>query len=130
METSERYQRGLEKSYEFMGHKDNSNVDALGDLGHYIMEFVFGDIYSREGLPLRDRRIVALAMLAVTGSTRQLKDHIKFALNAGFSSKEIEEIMIMATVYGGCPTGWSAVNAFYESLKEWEGISRLSGGAG
>ncbi|MEL7609329.1 MAG: carboxymuconolactone decarboxylase family protein [Bacillota bacterium] len=129
MEKSERYRRGLEKSYEFMGHKDNGNVDALGDLGHYIMEFVFGDIYSREGLPLRDRRIVALSMLAVTGSTRQLKDHIKFALNAGFSPKELEEIMIMATVYGGCPTGWSAVSAFYESLKEWEAAPRSPDGA-
>ena len=39
-------------------------VDSLGDLGRYIVDFAFGDIYSRPGLSLRDRELITVAMLA------------------------------------------------------------------
>ena len=118
LEKGDRYQKGLEKQFELRGDQDNSSIEELGDLGNYIIEFVMGDIYGRPNLSMRDRRIVALSMLAVTKSMQQLKSHLGFALNAGFTPEELEEIMIMATVYGGCPAGWGAVATLHEVLKE------------
>ena len=40
-------------------------VAPLGDLGRYVVEFAFGDIYSRDGLGLREREIVTITSLVV-----------------------------------------------------------------
>ena len=52
-----RYERGVLKLAEVEGSAGEEIVAPLGDLGRYIMEFTFGDIYSRPGLSLRDREL-------------------------------------------------------------------------
>lgn len=85
----------------------------LGDLGRYIVEFAFGDIYSREGLSLRDRELVTVAMLAAMGGREpQLEVHIGAALNVGLTEEEIEEAIIQTVPYAGFPTAINAMNAF------------------
>ena len=49
-----RYERGLVKLAEIDGKVGEDVVAPLGDLGRYIVEFGFGDIYSRDGLSLLD----------------------------------------------------------------------------
>ncbi len=48
----------------------------LGDLGRYIVEFAFGDIYSRGGLGLREREMATVAMLIVLDRGPELRVHI------------------------------------------------------
>ena len=50
-----RYTRGLVKLTE-LGAQADEEIAEMGDLGRYIVEFGFGDIYSRGGLSLRERR--------------------------------------------------------------------------
>ena len=50
MKKNERLLRGYKKLSEVDGKVGEEVVDNLGDLGKYIVEFAFGDIYSREGL--------------------------------------------------------------------------------
>ena len=45
-----RYERGLKKLAEVDGQAGTEVVAPLGDLGRYIVEFAFGDIYSRDSL--------------------------------------------------------------------------------
>ncbi len=105
-----RFERGLAKLAEVDGQAGNDVVSPLGDLGKYIVEFAFGDIYSRDGLSLREREIAAIAMLTVlAGREPQLKVHIGAGLNVGLTPKEIEEIIIQTVPYSGFPT---AINAF------------------
>ena len=52
-----RFERGLQKLAEVDGQAGEDVVAPLGDLGRYIVEFAFGDIYSRDGLSLREREI-------------------------------------------------------------------------
>ena len=112
---SSRYQRGLIKLAEIDGHVGEEVVAPLGDLGRYIVEFAFGDIYNRDGLSLRDREIATVAMLTILGGREpQLKVHIGAALNVGLTAKEIEEIIIQTVPYAGFPT---AINTFH-ILKE------------
>jgi len=106
---NERYQRGLAKLSEVDGRAGEEIVAPLGDLGRYIVEFAFGDIYSREGLSLRDREIATVAALTVMGGREpQLKVHIGAALNVGLTAEEIEEIILQTVPYAGFPT---AINA-------------------
>lgn len=110
MNTS-RYDKGLKKLREVDGTAGEAITDELGDLGKYIVEFAFGDIYSREGLSLREREIATIAMLTcLAGREPQLKVHIEAGLNVGLSKEEIEEVILQTIPYAGFPTAINAYN--------------------
>jgi 4-carboxymuconolactone decarboxylase len=73
-----RHKRGLTKLVELdrRGGED-ATVASMGDLGRYIVEFGFGEIYSRGGLSVRDRELAAVAMLiAMGGRETQVRFHL------------------------------------------------------
>ena len=76
----------------------------LPDLGRYIIEFAFGDIYRRPGLDLRAREIATVAALTVQGhSAPQLKVHLHAALNVGCTPAELIEVIVQMVAYAGFP---------------------------
>ena len=105
-----RYERGLVKMAEIDGKVGEEVVAPLGDLGRYIVEFGFGDIYCRDGISLREREIATVAMLTVLARDTQLRVHIGAALNVGLSPKEVEETIIQTVPYAGFPTAINALN--------------------
>jgi 4-carboxymuconolactone decarboxylase len=81
------------------------------DFGRMLIEFGFGDIYSRPQLDLRAREIATIAALAALGNAQpQLKIHIEAALNVGCSRDEIVEVFMQMALYAGFP---SALNALF-----------------
>jgi 4-carboxymuconolactone decarboxylase len=114
-----RFERGLKKLAEVDGKAGEEVVAPLGDLGRYIVEFAFGDIYSREGLSLREREIATVAMLTVMGGREpQLQVHLNAAFNVGLTAQEIEEVIIQTIPYGGFPTAINALNLLKQVQKE------------
>ena len=118
--STDRYERGWEKLKEVDGEAGERVMESLKDiapdLARYVIEFPFGDVYSRPGLDLKSREIAAVAALATLGNaTPQLKVHIHGALNVGLSRQEVVEIIIQMAVYAGFP---AAIN----------GMSRGQGG--
>ncbi len=114
-----RFERGLQKLAEVDGKAGEEVVAPLGDLGRYIVEFAFGDIYSRDGLSLREREIATVAMLAVMGGREpQLRVHLNASLNVGMTAEEIEEVIIQTVPYGGFPTAINALNLLKQVEKE------------
>ncbi len=93
-------------------------VAPLGDLGRYIVEFAFGDIYSREGLALRERELVTVAMLTVLDRGPELRVHLGAALNVGATPEELEEVIIQTLPYAGFPTAIHAVKALRDVVTE------------
>jgi 4-carboxymuconolactone decarboxylase len=94
-------------------------IDALGDispeLGHQVVAWGFGEIYSRPGLEARDRQLVTLGMLtALGGCEPQLDVHINAALNVGLTPQQIIEALLHSAVYCGFPR---AVNATFTAKK-------------
>ncbi len=80
------------------------------DFATYLLEFPFGDIYSRPGLGLRDREIATIAALCAMGTARpQLEVHIEAGLNVGLTRAEIAEVLMQISVYAGFP---AALNGF------------------
>jgi len=110
-----RYARGLAKLAEVDGQAGEEVVARLGDLGRYIVEFAFGDIYSRPGLSLRERELATVAVLtALGGREPQLRVHLGAALNVGLSVAELEETILQTVPYAGFPTAinaWTALRA-------------------
>lgn len=59
---NQRYEKGLQKLGEVDGHVGERVIASMEqiapDLGRYIIEFAFGDIYCREGLNLQEREMM------------------------------------------------------------------------
>ena len=106
-----RLEKGIKKQFEVDGIDRTNRVDKMDDLGRYIAEFVFGDIYSRSGLALREREMVTISMLAAKGGCEpQLTSHMKAGLHLGITKEEMTEIVMQAAVYAGFPAAVNAIN--------------------
>lgn len=80
------------------------------DLGKYIIEFAFGDIYSRNELSLQERELVTITSLLTAGGCEpQLEVHINGALNTGITPEKIIETFIQCVPYTGFPKVLNAV---------------------
>ena len=111
-----RLERGKRALAEIDGEAGHRVITALAgiapDFATYVLEFPFGDIYSRPGLDLRAREIATVAALTAMGTaTPQLKVHIEAALNVGLSREEITEIIMQMAVYAGFPAALNGLMA-------------------
>ena len=119
MSSDERYEHGLNVLRQVDGEAGQKVIESLADvspeLGHQVIAWAFGEIYSRAGLAPRDRQLVTLGMLtALGGCEPQLEVHINGALNVGISPAEIVEALLHAAVYCGMPR---ALNATFVAKK-------------
>lgn len=108
MNVENRYERGLTKLCEIDGEAGERVLESLEgiapDFARYLIEFPFGDIYSRPNLDLKSREIAVVAGLTALGNAApQLKVHIQGALNVGVSRAEVVEIIMQMAVYAGFP---------------------------
>ena len=118
-----RFETGLAMLNQIDGNAGQQVVEALQgiapDFGKYLIEFPFGDIYSRKGVDLKTREIAVIAALAALGNARpQLKIHLRACLNVGCSRTEIIEILMQMAVYAGFPAALNALFAAKEVFEE------------
>lgn len=115
----DRYARGLAALSAIDGEAGERVVAQLADIApdfaRLLIEFPFGDVYSRPGLDLRAREIATIAALAALGNAQpQLKVHIEAGLNVGLNRDEIVEILIQMAVYAGFPAALNGLFAARE----------------
>jgi len=113
--SNQRYVQGLAKLTEIDGEAGEKVIRSLAnicpDLGKYIIEYPFGDIYQREGLDLKTRELVTVAALTALGHCQpQLNVHVNGALNVGCTPQEIVEVILQMSVYAGFP---AALNGMF-----------------
>ncbi|HYZ49605.1 MAG TPA: carboxymuconolactone decarboxylase family protein [Nitrososphaeraceae archaeon] len=116
---NDRYDIRLEKIRQVYGQAGEGVIEKLKDISpdfaRYIIEFPFGDIYSRGGLDLKSREIAIVASLVTMGNAlSQLKIDINGALNVGCSRTEIIEVIIQMAVYAGFPAALNGLIAAKE----------------
>lgn len=111
-----RFIQGMEQLKAIDG-KGGENViksleDIAPDLGKFIVEFAFGDIYTREGLTTEEREMITLSSLLTAGGCEpQLEVHIGGALNVGISPEKVIETFLQCIPYTGFPKVLNAVFA-------------------
>ena len=71
MSDDDRYERGRARFLEVHDEKALAAVEGLGDLGHMIVEVVYGDVYTRSELSTRDRELATVAALVSLGRSAQ-----------------------------------------------------------
>lgn len=127
----DRYRQGLAKLQEIDGEAGERVIENLADIApdfaRYLIEFPFGDIYSRPGLDLRSREIAVVAALTALGNAQpQLKVHLQGALNVGVTREEIVEVIMQMSVYAGFPAalnGLAAAREVFAAAKVTERVS-------
>lgn len=92
--------------------------DVAPDLGRFVVEFPYSEIYTRPEVDLKTRELCTVAALTVLGTMPQLKDHINAALNVGNSKTEIVEIIMQMSAYCGFPKAINGVVAAKEVFDE------------
>jgi 4-carboxymuconolactone decarboxylase len=116
--TDDRYERGRRRFLEVHDEKALTAVEGLGDLGRAIVEFAYGDVYTREALSLRDREIAAVAALVATGRSSQIPQHLRASLKAGLSPDELREVILQTATIAGSPPAMNAMSTLKSVLAE------------
>ena len=103
-----RRKRGL-AIYQEMGWGTNPDLKALDeDLWGLTTDFVFGEIWSRSGLSLRERELICLAVLITLG-TEGMDIHLRYAHKLGITDDQIKEVIFQTMYYAGQPRGLFAM---------------------
>ncbi|MGC6174641.1 carboxymuconolactone decarboxylase family protein [Lacrimispora sp. 38-1] len=118
-----RFEAGIKNLAEIDGKGGEQVIHSLEniapDLGKYIVEFAFGDIYARNGLTVKEREMITISSLLTAGGCEpQLEVHINGALNVGITPDKIIETFIQCIPYTGFPKVLNAVNTAKKVFRE------------
>jgi 4-carboxymuconolactone decarboxylase len=122
---TDRYQKGLEvlNSIDKDGAQRITEMlqDVAPDMAKFIIEFPYGDIYSRPGLDMKTRELITIASLVTQGTASpQLKVHIRNALKVGCDRQEVVEVIIQTAVYAGFPAALNGLFAAKEVFANYQ----------
>jgi 4-carboxymuconolactone decarboxylase len=128
MLNEEYYERGIALMGEIMGpewiaasRKRHAEAVASGDAerSDFSTEVLFGFMFNRPQLSLRDRAIVMISNDISENAPNALRSHVQVGLYAGLTRDEIREIVFMMTQYCGHPRAREAditISALFAEL--------------
>jgi len=127
-EVADRHAEGIAGLRRVDGVHGEHVVDGLAaiapDLGRHIVDFVFGEIYSRPGLDLFSRELASVSALAALGcAAPQLRVHMHAFLNVGGTPAQLVALATQAAVYAGFPRAIAAALLAREVLAERSGAT-------
>jgi 4-carboxymuconolactone decarboxylase len=118
-------ERGLSGWEEVMGPiPEGYPPPPVGSFLDLTNKLVFGDVFQRPHLTLRERRLVTLTAMAARGHDDCTVQHIRAAMRMGdLSDDDLEELIIQMAFYLGWPPAmafWLLVNRERAALAEEE----------
>ena len=113
------YTKGLKKLLE-MGREDTmlNQRQISEDMYQLSVGTLFGEIWNRPHLSLRDRQLITLAANIALARPHGTHSHYRSAHHIGITHEEICEIMIHVGMYGGWPCIAHATAQYLEVLEE------------
>jgi len=123
MDENATFKAGLAVRRKVLGDEYVNNSLANADeftepLQQFLTEHAWGAVWVREGLSLKTRSMLNLAMLTALNRPNELKLHIRGAINNGVTQEEMREIFLQAAVYCGAPAGLDSFKVAQAVFKE------------
>ena len=123
MDTKDLFEQGLATRKQVLGEEYvNKSIDNADEFQLKLQEFItthaWGAIWGREGIPLKTRSMINIALLAALGRTHEFRLHLGGALNNGVTKDEIAEILIQVGGYAGFPCAVDGFRQAKEVFKE------------
>lgn len=122
---SERFTKGFETIKQYVTEEEATRMvehDALADvapdLRKMIVEFAYGDVYSRPGLDNKSRALVVITAVVTQGAAPQTKTHITRGLHVGLTPTEIVEALLQLVPYIGFPRVQNALTMAQQVFQE------------
>ncbi|RZI44757.1 4-carboxymuconolactone decarboxylase [Herbaspirillum sp. HC18] len=119
----QQFKDGLQMRKQVMGEDFVEKAFANADdftmpLQEFITRNAWGTVWCRDGLELKTRSLITVAMLTALGRAHELKGHLRGALNNGATPEEIREVLLHAAVYCGAPLAVDAFRTAQEVMKD------------
>ncbi len=111
---TERFEKGFELRKQVLGAPgvtalvERSKGAFNEDLQQELTSFVWGDIWARDGLGLRERSLITLAMLIPLNRSTEFKTHVRGAIRNGVTQEELREVFLHSAAYCGFPAAMTA----------------------
>lgn len=120
-----RRERGLDtlnRSSKSAGERVIASLsDIAPEMADFIIDFSYGDIFSRKILSAQHKEIAMISVCVAKGAMEpQMRVHIHAALNVGCTKEQIVELMNHMAVYAGFP---AALNGLGQVRKVFEEVS-------
>ena len=119
MEHNERMKRGFEVLKK-MGRLETmlNQKELYPDLYDFSVGYLFGEIWTRPHLTLRERELITLAANIATARPTGTHSHYRSAKHIGITKEEIMELIIHVGMYAGWPALSLAVTQYTQVLEE------------
>ena len=123
MDDKELYERGLKLRIGIFGREEvDKRMNAFGDFGkplqHIINAYAYGDVWQRSALPPQTKSLIMIAMMGAAGHPNEMRVHLKGALKNGCTPEEIQEVLLLLTMYCGIPAANEAHRIAVDVLHE------------
>ena len=108
------YRKGMKIRRKVLGAGREAEIardeDAFSmPLREFSTRYVWGELWSRKGLPLKTRSLINVALLTALKCGKELETHVRAARNNGCTKEEIREVLLQCGVYAGIPVMRDAV---------------------
>ncbi|GHE95893.1 carboxymuconolactone decarboxylase family protein [Thalassotalea profundi] len=106
---------------EFVNKALANSDEFTQPMQHYINQHGWGATWQREGIDLKTRSLVTIAMLTALKASTELTGHLRGAINNGATQSEIQEVLLHSAVYCGAPAAQEAfrtAKAFFDSIEK------------
>lgn len=96
--------------------------DVPGEYFRVTVEHLFGDIWTREGFTIRERRLMLLGAIAALGETSVLSIQVDAALSREeLTPDQLREMALFLSHYVGWPRGAAFNNVVEERIHRHKG---------
>lgn len=116
------FRKGREMRRELFGDASIERLDQADDFNAPLENFVttacFGETWTREGLTLRERSLITLAICCALNRQVPVKRMTKCAIENGATKDDIREVLLQTTLYIGVAGGVESWMLASEALKE------------
>ena len=108
MDIKDLYARGLKLRQALFGKADvEKRMQAAGAFGaplqNVINAYVYGDVWTREGLSNDIRSLVMLGITAASNRPAEFRVHAKGALANGCTREQVQDVLLLVAMYCGVP---------------------------
>lgn len=122
---SERHDKGMRIRRKVLGdaHVDRAEAQKTefdAAFQAMITEGAWGTVWARDTIPLRERSMLTIALLAATGNFAEIPMHIRATANTGATREDVMEALLHVAVYAGVPKANHAIKLAKETFEEME----------
>lgn len=116
---ADRYARGLEKIKDVYAGDVIVPPQGAMEFTDVMLKQLFAELWTRDTLSMRDKRILLLGIIAEKGEATTFKIQIKASLKRGeITPEEARELLLFIAPYAGYPRAAAMIMPVEEAINE------------